>query len=182
MFSEDALLPEIVVLRLGHRPLRDKRLTTHVALVARAFGAEGVIISDVKDNGVERSVQKVVELWGGPFFVRSGEPWKKVIKDWRASGGSVVHLTMYGLPIEDVLPKLADKNLLVMVGGEKVPGEVFSLADFNVAITHQPHSEAAALGVLLDRLLYSAKFKKEFKNSKLKIIPCDKGKKIKKQP
>ncbi|TLZ95287.1 MAG: tRNA (cytidine(56)-2'-O)-methyltransferase, partial [Methanobacteriota archaeon] len=29
----------ITVLRLGHRPARDKRVTTHVALTARAFGA-----------------------------------------------------------------------------------------------------------------------------------------------
>ncbi|MGC9107424.1 MAG: tRNA (cytidine(56)-2'-O)-methyltransferase, partial [Infirmifilum sp.] len=29
---------EVVVLRLYHRPDRDKRVTTHVALVARAFG------------------------------------------------------------------------------------------------------------------------------------------------
>ncbi|MHC1579644.1 MAG: tRNA (cytidine(56)-2'-O)-methyltransferase, partial [Candidatus Alkanophagales archaeon] len=27
---------EVVVLRLGHRPERDKRVTTHVGLVARA--------------------------------------------------------------------------------------------------------------------------------------------------
>lgn len=175
-------MPEIVVLRMGHRPQRDKRLTTHVALVARAFGADGVIISDVKDGGVERSVQKAVELWGGPFFVRSGESWRKVIKDWRAAGGSVVHLTMYGLPVEDIIPKLDNKNLLVVVGAEKVPGEVFGLADFNVAITRQPHSEAAALAVLLDRLFSGAELKKEFLNAKLKIIPCNKGKKIQKQP
>ncbi|TFG70124.1 MAG: tRNA (cytidine(56)-2'-O)-methyltransferase, partial [Methanomassiliicoccus sp.] len=29
----------IVVLRLGHRPERDQRVTTHVALTARALGA-----------------------------------------------------------------------------------------------------------------------------------------------
>ncbi len=28
----------IAVLRLGHRPERDKRITTHVALTSRAFG------------------------------------------------------------------------------------------------------------------------------------------------
>ena len=28
------------VLRMGHRPERDKRITSHVALTSRAFGAE----------------------------------------------------------------------------------------------------------------------------------------------
>ncbi|WP_192806472.1 RNA methyltransferase [Saccharolobus islandicus] len=37
-------MKDIYVLRLGHRPARDKRVTTHVILVARAFGAKGVYI------------------------------------------------------------------------------------------------------------------------------------------
>ncbi|MGI0148094.1 MAG: tRNA (cytidine(56)-2'-O)-methyltransferase, partial [Thermoplasmata archaeon] len=40
--------PRVTVLRLGHRPSRDKRVTTHVALVARAFGAAGILV-DVAD-------------------------------------------------------------------------------------------------------------------------------------
>lgn len=40
---------EIYILRLGHRPKRDRRVTTHVILVARAFGAKGVYISDIID-------------------------------------------------------------------------------------------------------------------------------------
>ena len=32
--------PRVELLRVGHRPGRDPRLSTHVALVARAFGAE----------------------------------------------------------------------------------------------------------------------------------------------
>ena len=32
---------EIVVLRLGHRPERDQRVTTHVGLLSRALGARG---------------------------------------------------------------------------------------------------------------------------------------------
>jgi len=30
-------LPEVVVLRLGHRPERDQRVTTHVGLAARGL-------------------------------------------------------------------------------------------------------------------------------------------------
>jgi len=156
-------------------------MTTHVALVARAFGAEGVILADVRDRGVEESVKKVVELWGGPFYIRLGQPWKRVIEDWRASSGSVVHLTMYGLPIDEVLPSLRDKDILVVVGAEKMPGELFDLADFNVAVGHQPHSEVAALAVFLDRIFNGSELKKEFKKGRLKIIPKNKGKKVEKK-
>jgi len=168
-----------VVLRLGHRPQRDKRVTTHVALVARAFGADGIILT-TKDVGVERSVNKVTELWGGPFFIRSGESWRNAIENWRSNGGSVVHLTMYGLPVEDVLPRLHGKDLLIVVGAEKVPGEIFELADFNVAVTNQPHSEVGALAVMLDKLFYGSKFKKEHLNGKFKIIPSEKWKNVQK--
>ena len=40
-----------VVFRLGYRPIRDKRVNTHLALVARAFGTSGMIMEDL-DNGV----------------------------------------------------------------------------------------------------------------------------------
>ena len=36
---------EIVVLRLGHRLERDKRVTTHVGLVGRALGARGMLLA-----------------------------------------------------------------------------------------------------------------------------------------
>jgi tRNA (cytidine56-2'-O)-methyltransferase len=147
--------------------------------VARAFGADGIILT-TKDAGVERSVNKVTELWGGPFFVRSGESWRKAINDWRSNGGSVAHLTMYGRPIEDVLPRLHGKDLLIVVGAEKVPSEIFELADFNVAVTNQPHSEVGALAVMLDKLFYGSKLKTKHFNGKLKIIPTDKGKNVQK--
>ena len=147
--------------------------------MARAFGADGIILT-TKDAGIERSVNKVTELWGGPFFIRSGEGWRKVIENWRSNGGSVVHLTMYGLPVEDVLPRLHGRDLLIVVGAEKVPSEIFELADFNVAVTNQPHSEVGALAVVLNNLFFGAKSKKKHFNGKIKIIPTDKGKNIQK--
>jgi len=54
----------ITVLRLGHRPARDKRVTTHVGLAARAFGADAILVS-TKDPTVERSVRDVVRRFGG---------------------------------------------------------------------------------------------------------------------
>ncbi len=172
----------IVVLRIGHRPERDKRISTHVALIARAFGANGIIFSDVVDLKLKEKVKDVVERWGGTFFIEMGRPWKQVIREWKKKGGIVVHLTMYGENIEgsDVLNKIKDtkRDILIVVGAEKVPGELFRIADFNVAIGNQPHSECAALAVFLDRYFEGKELLKEFENAKIKIIPCKAGKKV----
>jgi tRNA (cytidine56-2'-O)-methyltransferase len=171
---------KVVVLRMGHRPVRDRRVTTHVGLVARAFGADGIIISGVRDPEVEGSIKKVVENWGGPFSVQSGGKWGSWIAKWHSEGGSVVHLSMYGQPLDEVVGKLGGKDLLVVVGAEKVPLNVFEMADFNVAVGAQPHSEVAALAIFLDRFFEGAELKKEFKKAKLRITPAEKGKKVEK--
>jgi tRNA (cytidine56-2'-O)-methyltransferase len=171
-------MPRVVVLRMGHRIDRDKRVTTHVGLVARAFGADGIIIANTRDTAVEESIRKVVRNWGGDFFVESGKPWREIVAEWRRGGGCIVHLTMYGLPVDDVVPRLRDRDLLIIVGAEKMPGEVFEIADFNIAIGNQPHSEIAALAVFLDRLFDGSELKREFKNGKIRVIPSEKGKKI----
>ena len=38
---------EIEVLRIGQRVVRDDRVTTHVALVARSFGAQKIYMDEV---------------------------------------------------------------------------------------------------------------------------------------
>ncbi|MCD6094957.1 MAG: tRNA (cytidine(56)-2'-O)-methyltransferase [Thermoprotei archaeon] len=175
-------MPKVVVLRMGHRPQRDKRISTHVALIARAFGADGIIFSDVVDEKIYKKVLDVVNRWGGPFFIEMGKPWRKIISEWKSKGGIVVHLTMYGENIEnsDVLDRIKKegKDILIVVGAEKVPREVYELADYNVAIGNQPHSECAALAVFLDRFFEGKELLKEFVNPKVKIIPSKRGKKV----
>ena len=166
----------IAVLRLGHRATRDKRITTHICLVARAFGADGIIIAGDRDEKIERSVKDVVERWGGPFFVEYTNSWKNTIKKWN---GIKVHLTMYGIPVDDAIEKIPkNRDMLIIVGAEKVPREVYELADFNIAIGNQPHSEVAALAIFLDRYFGGSEFSKEFKDAKIKIIPQERGKKV----
>jgi len=141
----------IAVLRLGHRPARDHRLTTHVALTARALGASEILVS-TKDPKLEASVRGVVERFGGPFRIRTGVNWRRILKGWK---GQKVHLTMYGEDLLEALPKVEKAQpLLVIIGAEKVPAEVYGLADLNIAVGHQPHSEVAALAVFLDRYLH----------------------------
>jgi tRNA (cytidine56-2'-O)-methyltransferase len=167
----------IFVLRFGHRRIRDQRITSHCALVARAFGANGITYSGNMDENLEKSIRKVVENWGGPFEINYEKNWKKVIKNWK---GEIVHLTMYGSPIQDVMKKIKEnkKDLLVIIGSQHVPGEVYHLVNWNVAVTNQPHSEVAALAVFLDKFFEGKEFKKDFKNKKIKINPQDHGKKV----
>ena len=174
---------EVVVLRWGHRPQRDARLTTHVALAARALGASGFVLSDIVDKNLEETVEKVTENWGGEFFFKMGKTWRSVVRDWKAKGGIVVHLTVYGENVQTspVLDRIrqSGKNVLVLVGSQKVPSEFFSdeVSDFNVAVGNQPHSECAALAVFLDRLFEGKELAKEFKKAKITILPQERGKK-----
>ena len=175
---------EIVVLRLGHRLERDKRVTTHVGLVGRALGARGMLLA-ADDKSVERSIKRVTKRWGGDFFVQTGVTWEEAIKNWKQEGGKVCHLTMYGENILDVIGEIRKdaKNekarIMVVVGAEKVPYEVFEAADWNVAVGNQPHSEIAALALFLDYLQQGKELKALFEHAEIEIVPTKKGKKVK---
>ena len=164
----------IEVLRLGHRIARDKRISTHVGLVARAFGASKLYYSGQKDGSLEGSVLKVVEDFGGDFSVEHVKGVSSFIKNKKKEGFKVVHLTVYGEVLGDV--KL-EEDLLIIVGGEKVPAEIYELADCNISVGLQPHSEVAALGIVLYDFFGKDIFRKDFKG-KMKIVPQKKGKKI----
>lgn len=164
----------ITVLRLGHRRDRDKRITTHVGLVARAFGADQLLIS-TDDEGAVNTLEDVVDRFGGEFTIRSGVKWKTVLRKWK---GTKVHLTMYGEHIDDVLENIPKKeDIIIIVGAQKVPGELYGLADFNVAVGNQPHSEVAALAVFLDRFLQGEGLRRNF-DGKIKVYPTKRGKKV----
>lgn len=171
----------VYVLRLGHRPTRDKRVTTHVALTARAFGASGFILAGIHDESVIKSISKVCSLWGSAGFevASNVDPIDYIVR-WRSSGGLVVHLTMYGIHIDEVIDELRNvsKDLLVVVGAERVPRVIYDLADYNVAIGHQPHSEVAALAVFLDRLFSGKELHFIYPDAKIRVVPSERGKKV----
>ncbi len=174
------LMGRVIVLRLGHRKERDKRITTHVALVARAFGAKKMLLCGEEDENVIESVRKIVERWGGDFEIEFCKNWKRLLKEF---SGLKVHLTMYGIDfrekISEIQKALKEKDILVIVGAEKVPGKIYGIADFNLAVTHQPHSEVAALAIFLYEL-FGREFPEKFENAKIEVIPCERGKKVKK--
>ena len=170
--------PRVTVLRIGHRPARDKRVTTHIALTARAFGAEKVLV-DTRDTSLERTVRDVVRRFGGPFEIETGVTWRRILAEF---GGPKVHLTMYGRPLDEVLREFPRQGpLLVVVGAEKVPAALYRLADWNVAVGSQPHSEVAALAVFLDRLFAGEGLRRPFRG-RLRIRPSARGKDVEDVP
>ena len=171
----------IAVLRIGHRLVRDDRTTTHAVLVSRAMGSKVIYMTDVDDE-IKKTLDKVKKRWGGEneFRLEIIDNWKKIVKSWKENGGIIVHLTMYGSLINDKIKEIKELNqkILVIIGAEKVPKEVYLLADYNIAIGSQPHSEIAALAIFLDRIFEGNQFNKSFLDEKMKIIPSNKGKKV----
>ncbi len=164
----------MAVLRVGHRAGRDPRLTTHLALTARAFGAERMFLHPPDPELAER-VRSVAERWGGGFEVVGADAWKPVVRDFP---GPVVHLTMYGRPLRAVLPRLRlAGRLLVVVGGAKVPPDLYRVATYNVAIGTQPHSEVAALAVTLAELR-GIPGRGRWPGARQRIVPSARGKRV----
>jgi len=171
----------IRVLRIGHRHVRDYRTLTHLCLTSRALGAEAVYLEEI-DDGLLEGIRAVNESWGdGGFQVVRVPSWKSAFSEAKREGRTVVHLTMYGMPIQDKVEEIRrSPKVLVAVGGPKVPSEAYQLADHNVAVTSQPHSEIAALAIVLHELQSGEELKKEFRSARMKIVPSEKGKRVEK--
>ena len=170
-------LKSVRVVRVGHRYVRDYRTLTHLCLVSRALGAESIYLEEVEKE-LEETMAEVNRTWGGGFVILEGK-WRRVFQDAKAEGRAIVHLTMYGTPIQDEIGELRKRDsFLLAVGGPKVPGEVYKLADYNVAVTSQPHSEIAALAITIHDLQRGEELKKVFGDYKLRIVPSATGKRV----
>ncbi|WP_121822076.1 tRNA (cytidine(56)-2'-O)-methyltransferase [Halostella salina] len=169
--------PEVAVLRLGHRPGRDGRMTTHVGLTARALGADRVLLT--ASTQAKETVEDITDRFGGPFSAELVDSPKATIRDWP---GAVVHLTMYGERVQDVESAIRaahdDEPVLVVVGAEKVSFDVYEAADWNVGVTNQPHSEVAGLAVFLDRLFDGRELDREWTDADQRVVPMETGKKV----
>jgi tRNA (cytidine56-2'-O)-methyltransferase len=170
---------EVATLRIGHRLVRDDRVTTHSALVARAFGCSKIYMSDV-DESIIKTVEKVATNWGrSDFLIEICDDWKEIVRMWKKDGAKIIHLTMYGMNVDNMIEAIrSEDKILVVIGAKKVPRELFEIADMNIAIGNQPHSEIAALAVFLDRIFSGNELKKGFGIANYKIIPDLKGKSV----
>lgn len=173
------MIKDITVFRYGHREIRDYRVTSHCSLVARAFGAKKIIVCGEKDNSMKNSVDDVTKRWGGPFKIVFVKNWEKKLKNLKKEGYILVHLTMYGQEIIDKEEEISKKDkICIIIGSQKVEKEVYLISDYNISITRQPHSEIAALAVIMDRIQKGKQFNKKFLRAKKTIIPMKKGKKV----
>ncbi len=168
----------IIVLRLNHRIERDKRLTTHVALTARAFLADKIYYSGQKDSGLELSINKVNMKFGSSFAVNYLENPVKFINE-NKNKFTIVHLSVYGLNIKNKIKDIKNKkNLIIIVGGEKVEPIYYKLSNYNISVTSQPISEVSALAIFLHLFNNGKELENSFKNARTKIIPSEKGKNV----
>ncbi|MBI5377145.1 MAG: tRNA (cytidine(56)-2'-O)-methyltransferase [Thaumarchaeota archaeon] len=169
---------KIEVLRIGQRLVRDDRVTTHVALVARSFGASKIFMNEVNPE-IKDTLDKVNKSWGSNFQIEFIEDWRKLLKSKKKSSVKIIHLTMYGENINQIQDKIKkEDSVLIVVGAEKVPREVYEHADYNVAVGNQPHSEISALAIVLDRIQDGKQFDIKYDDARLKIVPTEKGKTV----
>lgn len=172
---------KIDVLRLSTRSYRDLRITTHVALVTRAFGGERIYLPKGAGSEIEKTVNGITERFGGNFEIATYETASKTIREKKKQGYQIVHLTMYGEQLSNEIPTLRKASkMLIVVGAGKVPPEIYQLADFNISVTNQPHSEVGALAVVMHEIQGGKEERFSFSKAKLKVIPNPKGKKIEK--
>lgn len=169
---------KIEVLRIGTRLVRDDRVTTHVTLVSRAFGASKIYMYDANPE-IKETISKVNKMWGSDFKVEIIENWKDIIRLKKKESFKIVHLTMYGENINTIQDEIRkEEKILIIVGAEKVPREAYDMSDYNVAIGNQPHSEISALAIFLDRILQGWHLEKKYSNGEREIVPTKKGKNV----
>ena len=89
---------KIEVVRIGQRLVRDDRVTTHVALVSRAFGANKIFMTEVNPE-IKETLDKINLTWGGTFELEFIYKWKTIVKKKKEEGFQIVHLTMYFLKL-----------------------------------------------------------------------------------
>jgi len=170
-------MDEIVVLRYGHRPYRDLRVTSHCCLVARALGASKIVIEGFEDKNLEKTMGDIVRRWGGKFEVGFTDSWLKEVKKFKKKGFYITHLSMYGTPFNEAVESIRkNKKVAVIIGSQKVEIGVYQESDLNVSIGKQPHSEIGALAVYLDRLFEGKELDKKFSGARIELTEKDEKK------
>ncbi len=174
---------DIEVLRLGHRKGRDPRISTHLALVSRAMGADSFVLAGDEDDKLFSNIKSVNERFGQGLACRYEKSPMKMLREISNTSSDhrplIIHLTMYGEPFKQVVPKIRkNRPIIIVVGGAKVPGELFKISDYNIAVGNQPHSEVAALALFLDNWTDGEGLNREFSKPQLIISPSKSGKNV----
>jgi tRNA (cytidine56-2'-O)-methyltransferase len=145
-----------------------------VALTARAWGARTLYL-EPPDPRLAEGLSQVGDRFGGSFQVQGLTNPRSFLRQYP---GTILHLTVYGEDLDRVKDQWTGPGpFLLVVGGAKVPPEIYALAHHNVAVTHQPHSEVAALALVLDRLL-GTPTEEERPGARLRILASARGKRV----
>jgi tRNA (cytidine56-2'-O)-methyltransferase len=161
----------IRVLSVGREPYKTN---AEMCLVARAFGASGITFSSRRDPRLSRFVQLNNSKWGGSFSVDFDSNYVKALDP--ESSYKKVYLTMYGMPLQDVIGTLRTyKNLLLIVTDKEAVAPVYTRSDFNVSVTGQPHTSASAVAVFLHEFYSGRELAMHFGNARYKILPSEQG-------
>ncbi len=170
----------VTVLRLGHRTGRDPRISTHLGLTSRVYGAREFVLAGDEDSSLLQGLIDVSERFGGDMVARHEPRPLGFVRKFVKDGGVAVHMTMYGLPYQEACVDIreTDGPLLIVVGGAKVPREYFEECQFNVAIGNQPHSEVAALAGFLERLNDGVAPPEVFSGGQIEVFPSESGKDV----
>ena len=173
------------VLRLGYRLGRDPRITTHLALVSRALGADRFLLAGDEDPKMFDNLESVSDRFGSGMVcdhIKGPMGWlRRFVEEDAGDGepGVAVHLTMYGEPFRQAIPRIRrDRPPVVIVGGAKVPGDVYKYSQYNLAVGNQPHSEVAALALFLDAWHGESGSERAFDDARLIIEPTSSGKRV----
>ena len=84
--------PYVSVLRLGHRRDRDKRITSHLGLTARAFGANEILLSGDDDQSALETWRNVTKRFGGNFKCSYEKKPLSLLRNFSKKSGSGQYL------------------------------------------------------------------------------------------
>jgi len=143
-----------------------------LCLAARAFGAMSVTIAGRRDNRLIRECKAIKSKWGGSFEVSFTDDWKAYLSKKKTY--KTVYLTRYGIPLDRMIHSLTTyKNIMLIVTLSESAKDVYKLSDFNVSITSQPHSSAAAVAVFLHHFYEGRELAMHFENARYKVVPSE---------
>ena len=146
------------------------------------MGVSKFLLSGDEDEKLFENVVSVNERFGHGLdcrYEKSPLKYLRNIVNNEVNRPTVVHLTMYGEPFKSTTPSIPKGNgVIVIVGGAKVPGEIFKISDYNIAVGNQPHSEVAALAVALSQWHSSVAIQSRFEGGSIRVIPSREGKNV----
>ena len=146
---------------------------TDICLIARAFGASEIVFT-MNDSKLKSKAQRfcndICKKWGGSFSVSFTNNWKAYIKNKR--NYKTIYLTRYGTPMRQAEYVLRTyKNMLIIASFSEKINELYTIADFNISITSQPHTVASSITSLLRAYYRNRELSMHFENAKYKVIP-----------